>query len=85
MARESLCALDWADELRQQHDQALGEANQLRHEARQLQHELQVEEVSLMVKWSAGFYNGFDTLVKVAKGEFLDVDLTNLKAKDYAD
>lgn len=41
-----------------------------------------MEEVSLMVKWSVGFYNGFDTLVKVAKGEFLDVDLTNLKAKD---
>lgn len=38
-----------------------------------------------MVKWSTGFYTSFDTLVKVAKGKFFDVDLINLKVEDYAD
>lgn len=70
---QSLRALEGADELRQQCDQALGEARQLRREA------------SLMAKWSAGFYKGFDTWVKVAKDKFLNVNLTDLKAKDYTD
>ncbi|KAB1210052.1 hypothetical protein CJ030_MR6G004338 [Morella rubra] len=38
-----------------------------------------------MTDWSAGFYSGIDTLVKVAKEKFSDVDLTILKAEDYAD
>lgn len=28
---------------------------------------------------------GFDTLVKVAKGKFPDMDLTDLKVEDYVD
>lgn len=57
----------------------------MRHETQQLQHELQVAEASLIAHWLAGIFTGFDTLVKVAKGKFPDVELTDLKVEDYAD
>lgn len=52
---------------------------------RQSHHELQPAESNLMAEWSADFYSRIDTVVDTTKDKFVGVDLSSLKAEDYAE
>lgn len=81
--RKSLGAFKRGDEHRHQLGLAQEAVRVSKREVRQLQHDPQLSEASHMAQWSAGFYPGFDTLMKVAKEKFPGIHLSDLKAEDY--
>lgn len=60
------------------------DASAYKRRLHQSHHELQMAESNCMEEWSAGFYAGFDTAMEAVGDKFSSVDLSSIKAEDYA-
>lgn len=83
--RDCLCASMRGDKLQIQVAEAQANVRAYKHKLQLSHHELQLTEPNLIAEWSARFYSEFDTLVEVVKDKFPGVELSGLKAEDYAD